>query len=73
MLARLVQPVPETWQQLLGLAALLNGMDLNGTDLNGDGVLDHALRVDVDPGQAGQAGRKRARNVRGRMGCWVGE
>ena len=53
VLARLGQPVPETWQQLLELAELING-----TDLNEDGVLDHALCVDVDPGQAGQAGRQ---------------
>ena len=46
VLAHLGQPVPETWQQLLGLAALING-----TDLNGDGVRDHALCCDVDPGE----------------------
>ena len=45
VLARLGQPVPETWQQLQDLAALING-----TDLNADGVKDYALCFDVDPG-----------------------
>ena len=47
VLARLGQPVPETWQQLQDLAALING-----TDLNADGVQDYALCFDVDPGES---------------------
>ena len=38
---------PETWAQMLDMAALLNG-----TDMNGDGVGDYALCVDVDPSKA---------------------